>query len=422
MKRDYVGLLAVLSLASLSTPSVAHPYHITVTGTDTESRHVPLKVSVPLAEADDLVGTITLRDQDGNAFPAQLTPPALLSSESAEDRAELHFVLPRVPAGEVIQLDAETGEDLSSGTAFRWHDTPGRFAELTFGDRPVLRYMYEAVDDSSQERREATYKVYHHVYDPQGKRFVTKGPGGLFPHHRGLFYGFNRISYGSQKADIWHCRQGESQVQQRVVDSQTGPVLGRHRLAIDWNGRDGKPFARELREMTAYRVPGGLLIEFASELDSTSAVGPVRLDGDPQHAGFQFRGSQEIPDRTRDQTYYLRPDGRGEPGSFRNWPQDKDHVNLPWNAMSFVLGDQRYTCCYVDHPQNPKPARYSERDYGRFGSYFAYDLDSGRPLHVRYRVWLQEGEMEGAEAHAHRRAFVNPPAVRLSTSEAATGF
>ena len=52
------------------------------------------------------------------------------------------------------------------------------------------------------------------------------------------------------------------------------------------HGQDGKVFAKELRELTAYNVAGGRLIEFASKLAKTA--GKVRLDGDPQHAGFSF--------------------------------------------------------------------------------------------------------------------------------------
>jgi len=51
---------------------------------------------------------------------------------------------------------------------------------------------------------------------------------------------------------------------------------------------------KKQREMTVYAVPGGQLVEFASVL--TSTVGKVKLDGDPQHAGFQFRAAQEVAD------------------------------------------------------------------------------------------------------------------------------
>jgi len=48
---------------------------------------------------------------------------------------------------------------------------------------------------------------------------------------------------------------------------------------------------------------------------------------------------------------------------------------------------------YLDHPGNPKPARASERQYGRFGTYFATDLIPEKPLSVRYRLVIRQGEM-----------------------------
>ena len=89
----------------------------------------------------------------------------------------------------------------------------------------------------------------------------------LYPHHRGIFYGFNRISYGKGKtADVWHCTNGAHQAHDRFLASEAGPVLGRHRLAISWHGQDKQVFAEEERELTVYHVPSGQLVEFASRL------------------------------------------------------------------------------------------------------------------------------------------------------------
>lgn len=376
-----------------------------------------LSAVVPTAR-DGMVARELVINNPGQGVqkPAVVLRTKLGSTELSEKLAE--------ELGKKIgEVNAEELKKLFDGHV-SWHDTPGKSTELRFGDRPVLRYMYEALDNSSKERRGETYKVYHHVFDPEGDRLLTKGPGGLFPHHRGLFYGFNRISYGDQKADVWHCNNGEWQAHVKVVSQDAGPLVGRHRVAIDWHGRDGKVFAKEERELTAYTkaeageangaaadLPAGMMIDFTSRL--TSQVGPLKLDGDPQHAGFQFRASQEVPDKTAKQTYYLRPDGKGAPGKFRNWPQNKDHENLPWNALSFVLGDQRYTVVYLDHPENPKPARYSERDYGRFGSYFVAELDDGKPLTVRYRIWVQRGELTVEQCEALSKAFVEPVKVSV---------
>ena len=188
-------------------------------------------------------------------------------------------------------------------------------------------------------------------------------------------------------------------------------MLGRHRVAINWVGPDNKPFAVEHRELTVYNRPGGNLIEFASKLNPE--VESIHLDGDPQHAGFHFRADNEVSASTAKKTYYLRPDGAGKPGETRNWPGNKEHVDLPWNAMSFVLGDQRYTACSLDSPENPKEARFSERDYGRFGSYFVADVDRENPLEVNYRVWLQEGETTVEGVAALDADFIDPPQAKV---------
>jgi len=404
-----ICLLCVLASSPLF--AAEETFRVTVAAGKHDRSNAPAKI--PLLLPADLAksGSVSLTDADGNALPGQLTAPSLLSKAAVKGDAtacELHFIVPSLKSGASLELTAViAAKKKPAGKSFAWADQPGKFAELSFAGRPVLRYMCEPLDESTKERRMETYKVYHHVYDPRGERFVTKGPGGLFPHHRGLFFGFNRISYGQGKrADIWHCSGGTHQSHEGFVSGQTGPVLGRHVVAVDWHGQGKEVFAKEQRELTVYNTPGGLLIEFASVL--TSTAGKVTLDGDPQHAGFQFRGSQEIPDKTSKLTYYLRPDGKDKPGSFRNWPGNKDHVNLPWNALSFVLGEQRYTCCYLDRPENPKEARFSERNYGRFGSYFKYEMDEGKPLELNYRIWLQEGEMTVEGIRAISDNFVDP--------------
>jgi hypothetical protein len=411
------GLASLCAIHAVSAPAAeTTTLKLTVSAGKFDRVNAPVRASLTLPAAlEKKTVSVVFKDEDGNAYPGQITGPALLappvSAAPASYRCELHFVLPKLAAGKLLALTATVSDEAKPAReSFALVDKPGEYAEITLGEKPVLRYMCAPLDESSAEKRSATFKPYHHVYDPAGERLVTKGAGGLFPHHRGLFYGFNRISYEldgkKMQADTWHCNKGEYQSHEGTLATELGPLLARQRVAIDWHGQDKQVFAKEQRELTVYNTPGGRLIEFASRL--TSAAGKVKLDGDPQHAGFQFRASQEVPDKTKSQTYYLRPDGKGEPGKFRNWPADKEHVNLPWHALCFVLGDQRYTCCYLDRPGNPKEARFSERDYGRFGSYFEYELDAGKPLDVNYRIWLQAGEMSGPAVQALDEDFVSP--------------
>jgi hypothetical protein len=164
-------------------------------------------------------------------------------------------------------------------------------------------------------------------------------------------------------------------------------------------------------------VPGGHLIEFASRLRTKSS--PVRIDGDPQHAGFQFRAHNDVDAYTTNQTIFIRPDGIDKPGETRNWdPQTRQGpVNMPWNAMSFVLGTNRYTVAYLDRPDNPKEARFSEREYGRFGSYFEYTIEKDKPLTVNYRLWLQDGMMKREQVATLSNDFVDPVKVTVRETE-----
>src|SRR5262249_7973786 len=159
----------------------------------------------------------------GVAVDGQLTAPGLTTEQvpptgKGQVRRDLHFILPGVKRDAVLNLQCavHTGSSpVPDPSSFLWHDKKGEFADLEYvaargGARrtPVMRYMYKALDESSTDARDLTYKVFHHLFDPEGKRLVTNGgPKGLYPHHRGLMYAFNKITYdgGKKKADTWHC-------------------------------------------------------------------------------------------------------------------------------------------------------------------------------------------------------------------------
>jgi hypothetical protein len=373
---------------------------------------VPLQLPAELRSA-----RAQIKEVDRVVGPGQLAPPSLRTGsipvEKGKVRADLWFVLPKLRAGESTKLTAvlDTATPPDAKNQFHWQDGKGA-DDLRFGERPVLRYVRPELDETTLKKREETFKVFHHVYSPKGDRLLTKGVGGLFTHHRGLFYGFMRVTHDGVVDDIWHCKGDAYQGHEKVLEEAVGPVLGRHRVQIGWHGKGKEVFATEQRELTAYHLPGGTLIEFASLLTPPA---PIKLDGDPQHAGFHFRADNAVADKTPKQTIYIRPDGTDRPGVTRNWDgnKNKTHVNLPWLGMSFVLGDQRYTAAYLDRPTNPKEARFSEREYGRFGSYFVTEVTPKKPLLVNYRVWIQEGQMTGDEIARADSAFVEPVEVEV---------
>ncbi len=394
---------------------------ITLQGTGKDLADVVVKIPAPEGLP---ASTNAVELSSGGVAPAQLAAPGQTDDPKIEKY--LVFVLPSLKAGQAVQATPITLNFVVAPPAFRFDTTPEGLPELHFVEgnkkRPVLQYFNLKRDKADHYY---TFKPFHNVFDPvDGSTMLTNtsaktAKDGQFPHHRGLFFGFNRITYtdaeGRKKtADIWHGSQNVFSEHEKMLANEAGQVLGRQRAQIAWHGSDGATFAEETRELTAYQTPGGTLIDWSTHL--TSKAGIIRLDGDPQHAGFHFRANQEVANNGKMETYYLRPDGKGKNGETRNWDakgKNPQAINLPWNAMSFVTQGKRYTVLRVNHPSNPVETRGSEREYGRFGDYFEYDLTPDKPLRLRYRLWIQPGEMTVEQCNAIAGAFVNPPKAEI---------
>ena len=289
---------------------------------------------------------------------------------------------------------------------FEWKDEPGKHVDLLKDGKNVARYVYERMDPKDRER---TYKPFHHVYQFDGKDFLTKGPGGRYTHHRGIYFGFSKCSAQDKNGkkvgvDTWHCKRGY-QTHEKII-SQEGGGKAIQKVEIAWRVDDGTVFATEQSQLTfSHRDDGSLQVDFESTLSTTQEK--VGFDGDPQHAGFQFRASNEVAASTGKQTYYVRPqDGKDGEGKTKNWPANKDMKDLLWKGQSVVVGGNRYFTVYLDHPSNPKPSFYSERDYGRFGSYFKTQITPAKPLSIKYRLVIKQGERTAQECAGLSKEFL----------------
>ncbi len=389
----------------------------------------PVRVALQWSKDVAVPKLVKLKSETKSSFGQLVDPDFVTDKIKADDgkiRKDVIFFLTHMKAGEKTRYSVESlpNDGRSELGVLSWKDHPDGFLDLvaSYGPKsfPVLRYMYPKYDPSSPAMRNKSYKVFHHLFDPAlSGQIVTNGGHTdefknekdlLFPHHRGLMFAFNKCQYNGKSADTWHCTNDAHISHQKSLSQTAGFASAEHRVLLHWHGPKDEVFAEEERQITAYSCPGGTLIDFSSRL--TPKVAKLHLDGDPQHAGFQFRAHNDVAKKTAKETYYLRPDGKGKPGETRNWDaKNKGPVNLPWDVLSFVLDGKRYSVAYIDHPNNPGEKRYSERDYGRFGCYFEADLTPETPLVVNYRVWLQEGEMTAEQAERLRQAFVDPPRV-----------
>lgn len=279
-----------------------------------------------------------------------------------------------------------------SGAACRGAETPAAAvteigADLRVDDVVWLRTMITPHDATSQATREITYKVYTHILDFAGDAPITKGPGGKFTHHRGLFIGWNHTMVRGERYDTWH--MSNSYQEHAAWQEQTsGNEQARQAQQIRWNMLKGDTILDETRVIDAKKGENGLrVIDFSSTLQSRA--GDIQLRGDLHHAGMQVRLANEVSEH-EESTQYILPEGaeeRDNDGVFGAW----------WMCCSAVVRDKRYWLIHMTPPNHPtgQPV-YSIRRYARFGAFFEPDLKEGQPLDLSFRVIVSEKELDRA--------------------------
>lgn len=267
---------------------------------------------------------------------------------------------------------------------FEFRETPGHL-DLLYAGKVWLRTMVEPYNPAD---REATYKVYTHIFDFEGVEPITKGPGGKYSHHRGMFIGWKQVQVGEKTYNIWEMRDGY-QIHDAWLATEAQQEAARQVQRIRWNTNDGEPIIEEVRTISTRSEAGGVrMFDFASSLKT--AQGPVLLRGDLHHAGMQVRLADEVS-RHEESTQYILPDGAQE-------LEGDKVVGAWWVCCSAEVRGKRYWIIHMtpkDHPTG-EPV-YSIRRYARFGAFFEADLEPGTPLDVRFRVAVSQDELSRAE-------------------------
>lgn len=233
----------------------------------------------------------------------------------------------------------------------------------------------------------ATCKVFHPVRAADG-RLLTKGLGGEFPHHRGLFLGWNDTQWRGRHLDFWHCHGGESQRFAGFVAPATVGLTDDWQVSsLTWCAPDGSEVLRERRALRlADEGAGTLHYALRSHLEALDQ--PLHLGGDPQHAGQQFRALQQFAEPGATPLRYVRPAG-AEPHDNDVW------TNCAWTAAILPFADRPVTVLRVEGRANPTPT-WSTRGYGRFGAMWTIDLPAHGAVDLTVDYVVADGERDAA--------------------------
>lgn len=269
--------------------------------------------------------------------------------------------------------------------AFSFADD-GESLELRQDGKPVLAYVHgmRLAPGAPEDRRRSSYV--HPVWSLDGTPLSDDFPADHL-HHRGIFWTWPKVLIGADSLSLWDIR-GIHQRFERWLEQRAGASFARLGVENGWYAGDRK-VAREEVWITAYQADTtGRAIDF--DLTWTALEQPITLIGAPEedkgYGGFCFRMAPF------DQPALTTPEGL-QAG-------DSDRVPAPWADFSARFGGQDSAgVTILAHPENPGfPTGWTLRTYGFLGTAWPglepFVLEPGRPLRLRYRVWLHRGDSE----------------------------
>lgn len=407
MKRVFYLLTGLITLFWFTNCSRnSNTITIEVQGTGYVTQTIPASADIQLPSEFQGVPVETIdvimKSNDGSHkdIPGQITT-------GPDGNHRLWWIIPETNKDRSVKWKATLQNNSGTGTsAYRWEDTPGKHLDLILNNRKVFRYEYEL--DSTFKKGEtltANNRVFYHVYDLEGNDFITNGPEeGVWSHHRGIMIGWRKVGFRDQELSFWGMEDLTVQKHIKFINKTAGPVVSQVESLIHWNDSTGTTIIEEVRTATIYNQPPPAiaLIDFASTVKAVS--GPVSLDGDPEHAGVQYRAHNDVAEGLPGSvkpTYYFHEDGI----------DPKDDYDLPWAGVTYGLRNKMYSVVDMNNPSNPGPGIWSAyRDYARFGPYFKYELGANETLSVSYRFWISESTMPKRDViFSKYEAYLNPP-------------
>lgn len=333
------------------------------------------------------MGLVTVIAGNATASDAMATALSVLGPDAglAILARRVHYVDSRwaIPLEARIRFreGAETHTVTTPGFADFVVPEPFRFVEgagyrdLVVGDTPVWRTI-----TAEHEYPPLGFKVYTHLYDPASGRIITGARLPLYPHHRGLYVGWQKVHDNAGTYNFWEVPDTSQRFAGFAAESEHADLEEAVEAArIEWTDSRGGIIVRELRQLRArWAGLNRIRIDVTSTL-SPGGSSPVDLDGNAHHAGCQIRLSSSATELKWD-----RPATATLLG-------DDIWTGSEWTTAQFKLDGKAVSVMHADDPGNPRPVEYSTRPYGRFGSRFSARLLPGKPQTFHWHIQIGPG-------------------------------
>jgi hypothetical protein len=388
-----VGVLMILLAAARAETVVevrCKPHHF----------RVETPVMLPVRDGADLPASFSLVEEGtARRIPAQvITEPA----------GTLCFIMPpRIATNEPRRFRVTNEKPDPKGFAIS--DADKDRIEITEGGRGVAAFVRGAILKPGVPGRYRRSCYLHPVYDLDGAVLTDDFPRDHF-HHRGMSWAWPRVEAAGKRYDLWAVGDVKDRFG-RVLSSQAGPVCAVLRVADRWvAGEHEQPLVDEILELCIWRAGSeGRAMDVFITL--TAPGTPVTIGGQLEdgkgYGGFNVRFAP------RQDTHITGPDGRQ--------PDNVNCVRMTWSDLSgqFTRGSETISGLAIfDSPGNPHfPNGWSNRAYGYLNPAWPgldkFELKTGVPLRLRYRVWIHRGDATAGKVALAQQVFVDLPEARL---------
>lgn len=283
---------------------------------------------------------------------------------------------------------------------------PDGQVDITENGKPVLRYNYRTIEPGERLKEisepnliyaRARSDYIHPLYGFDGEE-LTKDLPIDHPHHRGIYWAWPETKYGEEMGDL-HALQRVFARPTGKLKVRSGATYAEVQAESDWKWEDKEPIVREVATIRAHKTTAhGRLVDLTFRMEALKDGVSLARRGTNAYGGLNIRMNAN----------------EGQKITFHtDAPEAKPRAAWAEMHATFAGGKSPTSVVVMQHPRNPDYpgdwVQYPELNW--FQPTFPaantrYDLKPGKPLVLRYRVWVRQGAaVTEAEAAGRWREF-----------------
>lgn len=344
-------------------------------------------------------GRLQVCETSANPAGATCVPAQLFGQSEKNVPSRVCWLLPPGPGGRRTFTVKEVTRPTTDPCSATKDSSGGQF-DLAEAGRQILRYNYQPVGPGdlltnitpgNRIYARARSDYIHPLHGLDGET-LTRDWSPDHPHHRGIYWAWPEVDWHGQRGDL-HALQKVFARPTGLCTPSGGPVFAQINAENLWKWEDRDPIVRERTIIRAYRAtPLGRLLDLEFEFTALGDSVLLARRETSHYGGLNLRLSAVNGQRITAHTDATDASPRmawGEvAGTFVGAPSPGGIVVLQNSANPDYPGDW-VQYAGLNWLQPVFPSRGTR-----------FELKKGRPLVLRFRLWIHRGAPSGGETCA----------------------